>query len=205
MKIFPKSLKQVKEEHFRKSRGDRSLENKVFLHCCFSFFKDLWKSCTDLVGMNDQHLCVLLMLAIFHESYFHIDEQSWIMRREELSFLLPDTFCLASFDGWVYFCKGLLFSPVPFPKIHLLILKFPCFGISLHSIETVRTFFLFCFVLLLVKMVPLQSVLPMRKGQENNWLYLFFKRCPKLLFFLWGLYDQWQNRWILQHFKSQKY
>lgn len=145
MKIFPKSLKQVKEEHFRKSRGDRSLENKVFLHCCFSFFKDLWKSCTDLVGMNDQHLCVLLMLAIFHESYFHIDEQSWMMRREELSFLLPDTFCLASFDGWVYFCKGLLFSPVPFPKIHLLILKFPCFGTSLHSIETVRTFF--CFVL----------------------------------------------------------
>lgn len=141
MKIFPKSVKQVREEHFRKSRGDRSLENKVFLHCCISFFKDLWKSCTDLVGMNDQHLCVLLMLAIFHESYFRIDEQSWLMRCEELSFLLPDTFCLASFDGWVYFFRGLPCSPVPFPKIHLLILKFPCFGISLHAIETVGIFF----------------------------------------------------------------
>lgn len=87
--------------------------------------------------MNDQHLCVLLMLAIFHESYFHIDERSWKMRCEELSFLLPDTFCLASFDEWVYFCKGLPFSPLLFPKIYLLILKFPCSGISMHAIETV--------------------------------------------------------------------
>lgn len=74
-----------------------------------------------------------------------------MMRCKQLSFLLADTFCLASFDSRVYFYKGLTFSLVPYPKIHLIILKFPCFGISVHAIETGGI----CF-LLPVRMVSLQ-------------------------------------------------